>query len=377
MLTMTLILIILFFSIFFIQQYSFRNNLMRYCDNANSNESRLEYSISNLINESGQNPKLDLYCENLRKQKIYIKIQDEDKVIVNSQPFEWESLDKVDFQIIKYNKIKYICISNIFEVADNRIISINYMEEIDELYEFQQRQLIIFLLVGFFITLVLAVILYSIMKKIYYPITNIAHELRTPLTAIQGYAQYILLGKISSEDIVFASKQIDEKAQYMNTLIEHLLIMGNLKNGKINMESIETELLLEEIKQYYPLLTITNQTEYLYGDKTLLVSLLLNILSNTSRQSENNNLFNTSQQSKNITLSVSENKITIYNKEDYIDEEMIAILNENDSIPKEKIIGKGIGVSLCHEIVKLHHGKLQYENEEDGVNISILLWQYH
>ena len=84
MLTMTLILVILFFSIFFIQQYSFRNNLMRYCTNANSSESRLEYSISNLINESGQNPKLDLYCENLKKQKIYVKIQDEDKVIVNS-----------------------------------------------------------------------------------------------------------------------------------------------------------------------------------------------------------------------------------------------------------------------------------------------------
>ena len=364
---MTLILIILFFSIFFIQQYSFRNNLMRYSDNASSSESRLEYSISNLINESGQNSKLDLYCENLKKQKIYVKIQDEDKVIVNSQPFEWENLDKVDFQIIKYNKTKYIYISNIFEIADNRIISINYMEEIDELYEFQQRQLIIFLLVGFFITLVLAVILYSIMKKIYYPISNIAHELRTPLTAIQGYAQYIMLGNIGDEEISFASNQIDEKAQYMNALIENLLIMGNLKDGKINMENIDTISLLNEIKQYYPSLIINNQTKYLYGDKVLLMSLLLNILSNTGRQS------------KELSLSVLENTITIYNKEDCIDEEMITILNKNDPIPKEKIKGKGIGVSLCHEIVKLHHGKLQYnkEDEEGGIVISISLWQCH
>lgn len=365
-LTMTLILIILFFSIFFIQQYSFRNNLTRYCDNANLNESRLEYSFSNLINENGQSQKLDLYCESLTKQKIYIKLQDEEKVIVNSQPFEWESLDKIYFQIIKYNKVKYICISNRFEISEDNSINIYYMEEIDELYEFQQKQLVMFLFIGFFITLVLAVTLYNVMKKIYYPINNIAHELRTPLTAIQGYAQYIMLGTISHEDTIYASKQIDEKAQYMNALVEHLLIIGNVKDGKITMENIETISLLNEVKQYYPSLIIDNQTKYLYGDKTLLVSLLLNILSNTSRQSES------------ISLFISENKITIYNKEDYIDEEMITILNKNESIPKEKIKGKGIGVSLCHEIVKLHHGKLQYnkDDKEGGIKINILLWQY-
>lgn len=309
-----------------------------------------------------QHQKLDLYCENLQKQKIYIKIQDKNKIIVDHQPFQWENSDK--FQILKYNKLNYIYISNIMELSDDKSINIYYMEEIDELYESHQKQTIIFLVIGLLIALMLAGILYRIMKKIYYPINNIAHELRTPLTAIQGYAEYIILGNISEEDISFASRQIDEKAQYMNTLIEHLLIMGNLKDGKINMEQVEIQSILNEIRQYYPLLVIDCQTKHLYGDKALLISLLLNTLSNTSRQSGN------------VRLEISENAIIIYNKEDSLDKEMIEVLNKNAAIPRERIKGKGIGVSLCHEIVRLHHGKLQYNNDEDGgVVISILLWQ--
>ena len=48
--------------------------------------------------------------------------------------------------------------------------------------------------------LILSLFLYYIMKKLYYPINNIAHELRTPLTNIYGYAEYIQKAKLTEED---------------------------------------------------------------------------------------------------------------------------------------------------------------------------------
>lgn len=73
---------------------------------------------------------------------------------------------------------------------------------------------------------------------------------------------------------------------------------------------------------------------------------------------------------------LEENLITILNKDDSLDEEMLKILNSGRLIPREKIKGKGLGVSLCREIVKMHHGKLVYENvPEEGLKIRVFLWQ--
>ena len=52
LLTMSLLLALLFGSLFFMQQYSFRKNLDKYCDNAFLNESSAEYTISSYLNSS-------------------------------------------------------------------------------------------------------------------------------------------------------------------------------------------------------------------------------------------------------------------------------------------------------------------------------------
>ena len=51
LLTVTLLLCLLYGSIFFIQQYSFRINLEKYCENSLLNEGRIEYVISFFMEE--------------------------------------------------------------------------------------------------------------------------------------------------------------------------------------------------------------------------------------------------------------------------------------------------------------------------------------
>ena len=232
------------------------------------------------------------------------------------------------------------------------------------MYSVFRKQAAVLLFFAAFTSLFLSGTLYLAMKKIYAPVNNIAHELRTPLTAIQGYAQYMMLGNISGEDREFACKEIEKEAGYMNMLIENLLIMGNLRDGRILMKRVESDFIVKEMEQNFPFLQCKKETEYLYGDGTLLFSLLKNLVSNTCRQGEN------------VSLVLEENLITILNKDDSLDEEMLKILNSGRLIPREKIKGKGLGVSLCREIVKMHHGKLVYENvPEEGLKIRVFLWQ--
>lgn len=360
-LTMALLLIVLFGGIFFIQQYSFYENLDRCCENSLFNENRIEYSISAFLADQNDGRRLKWYCQSLEKQNIYLKIENKEKLLADGRPFLWHSDTQKDFQIIKNNNNIYICIASTYTDLSSGKVSIVYMEEISAVYKTQKKQMFIPLAAGILVSLLFAGILYGVMKRIYSPVSNIAHELRTPLTAIQGYAQYIQLGNITAEDTAFASSQIDEQAQHMNVMIENLLIMGNLWDGKIKMKQIETDTLVKDLKQFFPFLSVDNQTKYLYGDKVLLLSLLRNLISNTCRQGEE------------VSLSFCKDSITIYNKDDYLEKKMLDILNGGRSIPKEKINGKGLGVPLCREIVKLHQGKLLYKNiAEGGVEIQII-----
>ncbi len=357
--TVIIIFLVLFSSFSFVLQHSFKENLTTYCQNTLLMENRLKYSLSTLLNENKNYTKLNLYCKTLTEQNIYLRLQAGNTVLANYLAFSWTPNKNKEFQIIQQDSSHYFCIFDSFSHSKEKI-TIIYMEDITSLYKNQQKETLLLLSISLFLSLILSLFLYYIMKKLYYPINNIAHELRTPLTTIQGYAQYILLGNIREEDIIFASNQIHTLSQYMNDLIERLLIMGNLRDGKITMEKISAKELLETIKQYYPFIETENHTNYFFGDKTLLECLLLNLLSNTSRYGNQ------------ILLTAKQNQICIYNKEDILDS-MLKILNGNHTIPRDKIYGKGLGVSLCHDIVKLHHGKLIYENQkEGGLKISIL-----
>ena len=91
LLTMSLLLALLFGSLFFMQQYSFRKNLDKYCDNAFLNESSAEYTISSYLNSSEGTDRIKNYCQRLQKQGIFLQIQAQGRILANTLPFSWES----------------------------------------------------------------------------------------------------------------------------------------------------------------------------------------------------------------------------------------------------------------------------------------------
>ncbi|MCI8638876.1 MAG: HAMP domain-containing histidine kinase [Coprococcus sp.] len=359
-LTMSLLIVILFGGIFIIQQYSFYANLDKCCESSLFNERSLEYALQPFLEEAGGEARLKWYCEDLEKQNMFLQVKRQNSILADNRPFLWEGEEEKDFQIVRNGDKVYTCIANTYTESSSNKVSVIYMEEIGALYETQKKQMMLLLAAAVCIIVILSAILYGMMKRIYAPVSNIAHELRTPLTSIQGYAQYILLGNIEAKDIAFASTQIDEQARHINVLIENLLVMGNLWGGKIEMKQIETEALAKDLKGYFPHLSVESRARYLYGDRALLLSLLRNLASNTCRQGEN------------VSLRFDKDTIILYNEDDHLEEKMLDILNGAHAVPKEKINGKGLGVPLCREIVRMHRWKLKYRNvPEGGLEIRI------
>lgn len=361
-LTMTIILLVLYGSMLFVLNYSFRFNLERVCEQGMQTEQSILYSVKSLLNEDGEHKKLKLYSEVLEKQGIFFAVYKGQEAVTDSLPvFEAPSLSEGKVQMLRAVDGRYLCFADTFMYQDIEKVSVYYAEKVDDLYKNHQKQSYLLLVISTFISLIIAAILYFAMKKIYYPINNIAHELRTPLTSIQGYAQYILFGKVSEEDIQYACARINEETGYINEVIERLLVMEHIKDGKISLEKIDAVAFFEKVKTHNPSVIIDNTMDTIMGDETLLLCLFMNLLSNTRRAGEK------------ITITAHGSEINICNEDDYIDKAMLRLLNGNRAIPKDRIQGKGLGVSLCHEIVKLHRGILRYESQEgEGVRITII-----
>jgi Signal transduction histidine kinase len=81
-------------------------------------------------------------------------------------------------------------------------------------------------------------------------VSNASHELRTPLTVMKGYVE-MLLASSSDETVQVASlKKVDQQVVKMQTMIEELLALSRLEEGKVDdsQASINLRGLCEQIK---------------------------------------------------------------------------------------------------------------------------------
>ena len=203
--------------------------------------------------------------------------------------------------------------------------------------------------------------LYITMKKIYMPVNQISHELRNPLTVIQGYAQYLRDGCLSEEDRCFAEDQLIAQTDNLKKIVEKILIMGNLREGRILNQRHVLDRLLRDIQTQYPSLVIESHEKYIFGDETLLKALLSNLISNALQSGDS------------VRLRIYQNKISVWNDGE-ADPKILDALNKRKNLDVSQIKGSGIGVGICRDIVHLYHGKLQYQIPEQGGTEAVVIF---
>jgi two-component system OmpR family sensor kinase len=63
-------------------------------------------------------------------------------------------------------------------------------------------------------------------------VADASHELRTPLTSIRGYAELHRQGATSPEEVTRGMARIEREAKHMATLVEDLLLLARLDQGR-------------------------------------------------------------------------------------------------------------------------------------------------
>jgi signal transduction histidine kinase len=212
-------------------------------------------------------------------------------------------------------------------------------------------------------------------------ISNMTHELKTPLTSIMGFANVLVVkADISDEERREYGKIIEAESKRLKTLTSKLMELVALSNTALetSLENL-TEVLEEITSSFSPVLLNKNikidlKTADLSMDmdKELFKSLIYNILDNAIKASPENSLIEitTLKQFDQLEIRIQDHGVGI--PADKLPHVMEAFYM-GDKARSRKEGGAGIGLSLCKEICRAHHGRIFISSTPgDGTLIRLL-----
>ena len=297
--------------------------------------------------------------ENLRSDNRYFKIESEgQEILEDTFPFSFGQTDAPAI-LVRHKEGFYLIFHDTLR-QEEQSWEFFYGKDVRARYTSHERRLLISWGIFLLLLFLVGIIQYLAMKRIYLPVSQISHELRNPLTIIQGYAQYLRTGILTEEDRIFAEDQLIQEAASLRKTADKLLIMGNLREGRIRSQNISMDMLLNDLQTQYPSLKIENHIASVQADETLIKSLLGNLLANAFRHSEQ------------VSLRTQGSQIIIWNGGSSIDPRTLNRLNRRKSPAPDTVIGNGIGISICHDILRIYHGRLRYRIPSAGGTEAVI-----
>ena len=201
-------------------------------------------------------------------------------------------------------------------------------------------------------------------------IDNLSHEMNTPLTSILGYSELIEKANLSEEQKVKYLKYIQQETKRIIDMYKKLLLISYKKNSDLEKADININAIFEETHNMLKYLLSENKIELImysqidriYGDETLIIMCLSNLIKNAINVS-------------NFESKIMVNAFSLNNKK-YIQviDQGPGISKENqekitepfyrvDKVRSRKNGGAGLGLSICKNIMEIHNGKLKIESE--------------
>lgn len=208
--------------------------------------------------------------------------------------------------------------------------------------------------------------------------TNISHEFRTPLTLIQGAMEKMQNIPEMPRELVHPLKVMNKSTQRMLRLINQLLEFRKMQNNKLALSLEETDVIAFLYEIFLSFGDVAEQKKMnfrfypsvpgykMFIDKGNLDKVAYNLLSNAFKYTPSNGT---------VLLSVSVDEIRNLL--------LIRVADTGVGIPKEKqgelfkrfmqsnFSGDsiGVGLHLCHELVQVHRGTIEYKENEGGGSI--------
>lgn len=221
-------------------------------------------------------------------------------------------------------------------------------------------------------------------------LSNMSHDIRTPMNAIVGFTALATRHIDCKEKVMEYLKKITSSGNHLLNLINDVLDMSHIESGKVHLEEMPCSMTdivngLSNIVQAdiqakhhtFHIDTVNISDEQFYCDKLRLNQVLLNVISNSIKYTNNGG---------HIYLRVTEKdgaSVGYANYEFYVKDtglgmskEFIAHLFEPFEREKNTtasgIQGTGLGMAITKNIVEMMNGNINVTSEQ-GVGTEVTL----
>ncbi|OCQ97747.1 hypothetical protein BCD64_06525 [Nostoc sp. MBR 210] len=212
----------------------------------------------------------------------------------------------------------------------------------------------------------------------------LSHELRTPLNPILGWSRLLQSQHLDSAKTTEALKTIERNAKLQAQLIEDLLDISQILQGKLSLSvasvdlttvikgAIEIVQLAAQAKSITVRTILASNVGQVAGDFNRLQQIVWNLLSNALK-------FTSSGGQVEIRLERLESfaQITVSDNGKGISPEFLPYVfdyfRQADSATTRKFGGLGLGLAIVHYLVELHGGTVQAQSFGEGRGATFTL----
>lgn len=220
-------------------------------------------------------------------------------------------------------------------------------------------------------------------------IAMISHDLRTPLMSVHSSIELVQSGAVGTLEPVTATELAGagNGVEHLIELVNDLLDFEKLEAGRMDfqMESSQLSELLDEAQRLIKSLSDERGIEIklphtdlnIFGDRSKLLQVLVNFLSNALKHSEKGGLviITCNEQDDVSAQADADNAVASYDQGDRANFVEVSVHDEGPGVPEDfaKTIfapfeqigsrriadqGTGLGLAICKLIVEGHHGRI-------------------
>jgi two-component system OmpR family sensor kinase len=206
-------------------------------------------------------------------------------------------------------------------------------------------------------------------------VADASHELRTPLTSVRGFAELFRRGAAERpDDLAIAMRRIEAEAERMGVLVEDLLLLAKLDQGRpLEQESVDVGGLLEDLvsdhRMLYSEWPIDLHSEpggEVIGDELRLRQAFANLLSNARSHTPPGTPIRVSlarDGDGGMAIEVADDGPGIAPADL---ERVFERFFRADPSRARRNGGTGLGLSIVDAIARAHGGRAEVESSEGG-----------
>jgi PAS domain S-box-containing protein len=208
-------------------------------------------------------------------------------------------------------------------------------------------------------------------------LATLAHELRNPLAPIRNAAQILSVPGIGAERLSWAQKIIARQSAHMASLLDDLLDVARLTQGRIELkrEMIEIRSVIDsavetvrpqlDAKSHRLELHVQNHGALVFVDPVRLCQVFANLLGNAIKYMEPGGLICVAGEADSMHAVISIHDTGMGISGDAL-KDVFGMFQQSEAALERAEGGLGIGLALVRALVELHGGDVSARSEGAG-----------